>query len=62
MTVKIPKKPYNEVPRGRKWEKTRAQIVIKPETKAELEQLGKMKDTYDDVIRKLIDCYKEHNK
>ena len=33
-------------------------ILISTQTKRELEELGNMRDTYEDVIKTLILCYK----
>lgn len=33
-------------------------IVVKEETKADLDKLGSKGETYDDIIRKLIKSYK----
>jgi len=40
-------------------EKATEMIAITPSTKKRLEKLGKFKDTYDSIIRKLLDKYKE---
>jgi hypothetical protein len=37
-------------------------IQVKNETKHKLEMLGRKGDTYDDIIRKLLDCYSNGRK
>ena len=37
-------------------------IQLKKETKEKLAELGKKRDTYDDIIRQLLLCYDELKK
>jgi len=48
--------------RSRAWEKSRSMISIKVSNKKELEKIGTMRDTYDDVVEKLIKFWKQHHR
>lgn len=37
-------------------------IVVKPETKGELDKIGAKNETYDEIIVRLIKFFKERNK
>ena len=48
---------------GKKSKKTtgRQFIALDPEVKADLEAIGKFKDTYGDIVRRLIDFWNENH-
>ena len=49
---------------GKKSQKTtdeRQFIALDPGVKADLEELGKFKDTYNDVVRNLIEFWKKNH-
>ena len=48
--------------RKRMWEKSRVVIPIKPETRIALQQHGRYRDTYDDIINRLIKYYEAGKK
>ena len=41
--------------------KTHSLVRVEKTVKAELDELGKKKDTYSEVIKRLIDFFKEAN-
>jgi hypothetical protein len=38
----------------------RATISVHVKTKAEIDALGKRGETFDDIIKRLVTCYREH--
>jgi len=42
--------------------KTHSLVRVEKTVKAELDELGKKKDTYSEVIKRLIDFFKEANR
>ena len=55
-------KPYRPPRQTKPWIADRTMISIKRSTKEKLEKIGHMKDTYDDVLLRLIDFWNEHHK
>ena len=43
-----------------KWEENRTMINIRKDTKAELEKLGTMRESFDDVVLALVTFIKEN--
>jgi hypothetical protein len=58
-------KPYKSEPskpkRPRNWEKKRTLIAVTHETKKQLNEYGKFRETYDDIVKRLIDFWNEHH-
>ena len=55
-------KAYKPPRQKRPWDRERTMISIKKTTKTEIEKIGHMKDTYDDVLLRLVKFWNEHHK
>ena len=53
--------PYKPPTVKKKWGVDRTMINIKRSTKSELEKIGRMRDSFDDVIVKLVNFWNENH-
>lgn len=52
---------YKNSEKKKPWGYNRTMINIKNSTKKELEEIGNMRDSFDDVVKKLIDFWNENH-
>ena len=52
-------RPYRPPKQKKPWGYDRTMINIKKSTKSELEKIGNMKDSFDDVVMRLVRFWKE---